>query len=197
MKSSYNFYSNICVCRAEKTSKLQTIPGTLDIAVDYIPMEHPSTCTLLPPFCVSIYVHVPLHICLLLPFRSSTASCVWNSFFSFSFRLCDILLCASKALWGTEQTPAHGGGGGVCPGHHQVHTAAPCLQKPHLCLPETPQIRQSEELCQGILQYHSLRGAWVKIITVLYFYCSLCFLFLCVCVRAVINVTVVLLFTGS
>uniref|UniRef100_A0AAX7T6K4 Dedicator of cytokinesis 10 n=1 Tax=Astatotilapia calliptera TaxID=8154 RepID=A0AAX7T6K4_ASTCA len=29
--------------RAEKTSKLQTIPGTLDIALDYVPMEHPST----------------------------------------------------------------------------------------------------------------------------------------------------------
>uniref|UniRef100_A0A4W6EC14 Dedicator of cytokinesis 10 n=1 Tax=Lates calcarifer TaxID=8187 RepID=A0A4W6EC14_LATCA len=39
--------------RAEKTSKLQTIPGTLDIAVDYIPMEHPST------YCVtSSYVPV-------------------------------------------------------------------------------------------------------------------------------------------
>uniref|UniRef100_A0A4W6ECF5 Dedicator of cytokinesis 10 n=1 Tax=Lates calcarifer TaxID=8187 RepID=A0A4W6ECF5_LATCA len=31
--------------RAEKTSKLQTIPGTLDIAVDYIPMEHPNCVT--------------------------------------------------------------------------------------------------------------------------------------------------------
>uniref|UniRef100_A0A671WE96 Dedicator of cytokinesis 10 n=1 Tax=Sparus aurata TaxID=8175 RepID=A0A671WE96_SPAAU len=31
--------------RAEKTSKLQTIPGTLDIAVDYIPLEHPNCVT--------------------------------------------------------------------------------------------------------------------------------------------------------
>ncbi|XP_067363467.1 dedicator of cytokinesis protein 10 isoform X3 [Channa argus] len=31
--------------RAEKTSKLQTIPGTLDITVDYIPMEHPNCVT--------------------------------------------------------------------------------------------------------------------------------------------------------
>uniref|UniRef100_A0A671WCN3 Dedicator of cytokinesis 10 n=1 Tax=Sparus aurata TaxID=8175 RepID=A0A671WCN3_SPAAU len=30
---------------AEKTSKLQTIPGTLDIAVDYIPLEHPNCVT--------------------------------------------------------------------------------------------------------------------------------------------------------
>jgi len=29
--------------RAEKTSKLQTIPGALEIAVDYVPLEHPST----------------------------------------------------------------------------------------------------------------------------------------------------------
>ncbi|CAF97479.1 unnamed protein product, partial [Tetraodon nigroviridis] len=32
--------------RAEKTSKLQTIPGTLDIAFDYVPMEHPSASDL-------------------------------------------------------------------------------------------------------------------------------------------------------
>ncbi|XP_035010068.1 dedicator of cytokinesis protein 10 isoform X4 [Hippoglossus stenolepis] len=31
--------------RAEKTSKLQTIPGTVDIAVDYVPMEHPNCVT--------------------------------------------------------------------------------------------------------------------------------------------------------
>ncbi|XP_061575354.1 dedicator of cytokinesis protein 10 isoform X9 [Cololabis saira] len=31
--------------RAEKTSKLQTVPGTIDIAVDYIPMEHPNCVT--------------------------------------------------------------------------------------------------------------------------------------------------------
>lgn len=31
--------------RAEKTSKLQTIPGTLDIAVDYVPLEHPNCVT--------------------------------------------------------------------------------------------------------------------------------------------------------
>ncbi|XP_058489486.1 dedicator of cytokinesis protein 10 isoform X4 [Solea solea] len=31
--------------RAEKTSKLQTIPGTLDIAMDYVPMEHPNCVT--------------------------------------------------------------------------------------------------------------------------------------------------------
>uniref|UniRef100_H3CQQ7 Dedicator of cytokinesis 10 n=1 Tax=Tetraodon nigroviridis TaxID=99883 RepID=H3CQQ7_TETNG len=31
--------------RAEKTSKLQTIPGTLDIAFDYVPMEHPNCVT--------------------------------------------------------------------------------------------------------------------------------------------------------
>uniref|UniRef100_A0A669BPK5 Dedicator of cytokinesis 10 n=1 Tax=Oreochromis niloticus TaxID=8128 RepID=A0A669BPK5_ORENI len=30
---------------AEKTSKLQTIPGTLDIALDYVPMEHPNCVT--------------------------------------------------------------------------------------------------------------------------------------------------------
>uniref|UniRef100_A0A673ARM9 Dedicator of cytokinesis 10 n=1 Tax=Sphaeramia orbicularis TaxID=375764 RepID=A0A673ARM9_9TELE len=35
----------ICLCRAEKTSKLQTIPGTLDIGVDYVPMEHPNCVT--------------------------------------------------------------------------------------------------------------------------------------------------------
>lgn len=32
----------MCARRAEKTSKLQTIPGTLDITVDYVPLEHPS-----------------------------------------------------------------------------------------------------------------------------------------------------------
>ncbi|CAJ1065464.1 dedicator of cytokinesis protein 10 isoform X5 [Xyrichtys novacula] len=31
--------------RAEKNSKLQTIPGTLDVAVDYVPMEHPNCVT--------------------------------------------------------------------------------------------------------------------------------------------------------
>ncbi|XP_072319395.1 dedicator of cytokinesis protein 10 isoform X2 [Eucyclogobius newberryi] len=31
--------------RAEKTSKLQTIPGTLDIAVDHVPLEHPNCLT--------------------------------------------------------------------------------------------------------------------------------------------------------
>ncbi|KAJ0063925.1 hypothetical protein NL108_014441, partial [Boleophthalmus pectinirostris] len=31
--------------RAEKTSKLQTIPGTLDIGMDYVPMEHPNCLT--------------------------------------------------------------------------------------------------------------------------------------------------------
>uniref|UniRef100_A0A8C6TP59 Dedicator of cytokinesis 10 n=1 Tax=Neogobius melanostomus TaxID=47308 RepID=A0A8C6TP59_9GOBI len=31
--------------RAEKTSKLQTIPGTLDIAMDYVPMEYPNCVT--------------------------------------------------------------------------------------------------------------------------------------------------------
>lgn len=52
-------------CRAEKTSKLQTIPGTLDIAVDYVPMEHPSASDLLclcsavfPPLCEG-YSHCP------------------------------------------------------------------------------------------------------------------------------------------
>lgn len=32
--------------RAEKTSKLQTIPGTLDVTVDYVPLEHPSISAL-------------------------------------------------------------------------------------------------------------------------------------------------------
>uniref|UniRef100_A0A8C2XIG5 Dedicator of cytokinesis 10 n=1 Tax=Cyclopterus lumpus TaxID=8103 RepID=A0A8C2XIG5_CYCLU len=40
--------------RAEKTSKLQTIPGTLEIAVDYVPLEHPncvtSSCVPVKPF---------------------------------------------------------------------------------------------------------------------------------------------------
>uniref|UniRef100_A0A672I3A0 Dedicator of cytokinesis 10 n=1 Tax=Salarias fasciatus TaxID=181472 RepID=A0A672I3A0_SALFA len=31
--------------RAEKTSKLQTVPGTLDVAVDYVPMEHQNCVT--------------------------------------------------------------------------------------------------------------------------------------------------------
>uniref|UniRef100_A0A3Q2XK25 C2 DOCK-type domain-containing protein n=1 Tax=Hippocampus comes TaxID=109280 RepID=A0A3Q2XK25_HIPCM len=31
--------------RAEKTSKLQTIPGTLDITVDYVPLELPNCVT--------------------------------------------------------------------------------------------------------------------------------------------------------
>ncbi|KAM9318239.1 dedicator of cytokinesis protein 10 isoform 3-T3 [Pholidichthys leucotaenia] len=31
--------------RAEKTSKLQTIPGTLEVAMDYVPMEHPNCVT--------------------------------------------------------------------------------------------------------------------------------------------------------
>uniref|UniRef100_A0A674CBM3 Dedicator of cytokinesis 10 n=1 Tax=Salmo trutta TaxID=8032 RepID=A0A674CBM3_SALTR len=31
--------------KAEKTSKLQTIPGNLDITVDYVPMEHPNCVT--------------------------------------------------------------------------------------------------------------------------------------------------------
>uniref|UniRef100_A0A1A8G084 Dedicator of cytokinesis 10 n=1 Tax=Nothobranchius korthausae TaxID=1143690 RepID=A0A1A8G084_9TELE len=31
--------------RAEKNSKLQTIPGTLDIAIDYVPLEHPNCVT--------------------------------------------------------------------------------------------------------------------------------------------------------
>uniref|UniRef100_A0A8C2XF59 Dedicator of cytokinesis 10 n=1 Tax=Cyclopterus lumpus TaxID=8103 RepID=A0A8C2XF59_CYCLU len=39
---------------AEKTSKLQTIPGTLEIAVDYVPLEHPncvtSSCVPVKPF---------------------------------------------------------------------------------------------------------------------------------------------------
>lgn len=52
-----------CVCRAEKTSKLQTIPGTLDIAVDNIPLEHPSTFT-----CASL-VTLPL-VLLVLPVMS-------------------------------------------------------------------------------------------------------------------------------
>lgn len=30
------------VCRAEKINKIQTIPGSLDIAVDCVPLEHPS-----------------------------------------------------------------------------------------------------------------------------------------------------------
>ena len=40
--SNNMLFLSLCVCRAEKTSKLQTIPGTVDIAVDYVPMEHPS-----------------------------------------------------------------------------------------------------------------------------------------------------------
>ncbi|XP_056296692.1 dedicator of cytokinesis protein 10 isoform X4 [Pseudoliparis swirei] len=40
--------------RAEKTSKLQTIPGALEIAVDYVPLEHPncvtSSCVPVKPF---------------------------------------------------------------------------------------------------------------------------------------------------
>ncbi|XP_028319592.1 dedicator of cytokinesis protein 10 isoform X2 [Gouania willdenowi] len=31
--------------RAEKTSKLQTIPGTLDVALDHVPLEHPNCVT--------------------------------------------------------------------------------------------------------------------------------------------------------
>ncbi|KAM9734242.1 dedicator of cytokinesis protein 10 isoform 6-T6 [Menidia menidia] len=31
--------------RAEKTSKLQTVPGTLDISMDYVPLEHPNCMT--------------------------------------------------------------------------------------------------------------------------------------------------------
>uniref|UniRef100_A0A8C7G4J0 Dedicator of cytokinesis 10 n=1 Tax=Oncorhynchus kisutch TaxID=8019 RepID=A0A8C7G4J0_ONCKI len=43
--------------RAEKTSKLQTIPGNLDITVDYVPMEHPNCVT-------SSYVPVkPFEVC--------------------------------------------------------------------------------------------------------------------------------------
>ncbi|XP_077960831.1 dedicator of cytokinesis protein 10 isoform X12 [Gasterosteus aculeatus] len=37
--------------RAEKTSKLQTIPGTLEIAVDHVPLEHPNCVT---PSCVPV-----------------------------------------------------------------------------------------------------------------------------------------------
>ncbi|XP_031717087.1 dedicator of cytokinesis protein 10 isoform X4 [Anarrhichthys ocellatus] len=40
--------------RAEKTSKLQTIPGALEIAVDHVPLEHPncvtSSCVPVKPF---------------------------------------------------------------------------------------------------------------------------------------------------
>uniref|UniRef100_G3P3V0 PH domain-containing protein n=1 Tax=Gasterosteus aculeatus aculeatus TaxID=481459 RepID=G3P3V0_GASAC len=36
---------------AEKTSKLQTIPGTLEIAVDHVPLEHPNCVT---PSCVPV-----------------------------------------------------------------------------------------------------------------------------------------------
>ncbi|KAM8903387.1 dedicator of cytokinesis protein 10 isoform 1-T1 [Spinachia spinachia] len=37
--------------RAEKTSKLQTIPGTLEITVDHVPLEHPNCVT---PSCVPV-----------------------------------------------------------------------------------------------------------------------------------------------
>uniref|UniRef100_A0A671WDV6 Dedicator of cytokinesis 10 n=1 Tax=Sparus aurata TaxID=8175 RepID=A0A671WDV6_SPAAU len=47
LQAEINMYNSIffTLCRAEKTSKLQTIPGTLDIAVDYIPLEHPNCVT--------------------------------------------------------------------------------------------------------------------------------------------------------
>lgn len=54
INTSYDIYLNFCARRAEKTSKLQTVPGALDIAVDYVPMEHPSTSALqaVHPLCV-------------------------------------------------------------------------------------------------------------------------------------------------
>ncbi len=143
------------MCRAEKTSKLQTIPGTLDIAVDHVPLEHPSMCAFwgnASPLSASIHVPNLLSFCPLLPFCFSNLPRVWNSLFVCASRLCDILLCTGEALWRAEQTPAYCGGGRVCPGHHQVHAAAPRLQKPHLRLPQTPQIWQPEELRQGTSQ---------------------------------------------
>lgn len=107
------------VCRAEKTSKLQTIPGTLDIAVDYVPMEHPSASELC---CLS----------------SAFFFCDSYSHGFSSSRLRHLFLHTSEALWRPEQTPANRGGGGVRPGLHQVHAAAPRLQEPHLRLPQTP-----------------------------------------------------------
>lgn len=69
-------------CRAEKTSKLQTIPGTLDIAVDYIPLEHPS-----------MFLDRTFSFFLLL----SSALCS-HTLFLCAFRLRDILLCAGEAF---------------------------------------------------------------------------------------------------
>lgn len=70
------------LCRAEKTSKLQTIPGTLDIAVDYIPLEHPS-----------MFLDRTFSFFLLL----SSALCS-HALFLCAFRLRDILLCAGEAF---------------------------------------------------------------------------------------------------
>lgn len=64
-------------------------------------------------------------------------------------RLCDVILRARQAFRGLQPAPGHRGGGGVCPGLHQVHPATPHLQEPCLRLPQTPQIRQPEELRQG------------------------------------------------
>lgn len=65
----------LCVCRAEKTSKLQTIPGTLDIAMDYVPMEHPSASDL-PSACAHLY---SLSVMVIYTF-STPLDCVTSSY---------------------------------------------------------------------------------------------------------------------
>ena len=52
--------------RAEKTSKLQTIPGTLDVTVDYVPLEHPSISALKSNFSVCLILVLPSHCPLFL-----------------------------------------------------------------------------------------------------------------------------------
>lgn len=127
MKSNKNQKGKaFCFDRAEKTSKLQTIPGSLEINVDCVPLEcHSMFCNILPNSSLTI----PRALMYGAPCIFTLASVC------FLLRLCDVVVCSSEAVWGRRSTCSYGGGGGVSAGHAQVRPALQSLQESHLCLP--------------------------------------------------------------
>ena len=122
--------------RPEKMAKLPVLLGNLDVTIDSVAPDvtsKPSKYLL----STSIYNR-----------QTSTLNPVTPLLFPVC-RLCHFLLHPHEELRRQRARQRSPGGGGVCTLHRQVLPTIHHLQKPPLCVPETPQIRRTEILCKG------------------------------------------------
>lgn len=125
------YFNLVFLIRPEK-SKLQTIPGQLNVTIECVPPDFSSMLTFLPKWPqVDSLQEFP------------------QKFPSPSSRYGDFLLCSRQALRGWLWFSVSGGRG-VSPSGGQVQLPFHHLQEPALHLPAAAQIWQPEDLHQGV-----------------------------------------------